>query len=489
MWDQISQDAQAELAALSTSDREKLAQLIEANSEWIDRLDNAILRRSIYSMNNRSTASECRSLIDEGRIELAEGRTFAAAATSIKAYWCSLTFNERQYEDVDNDFERGAMLASDVEFTAGLDILNTLANLVFRKMDAVTKELQGSISSNGIADEIIDAERSANALSFRNGEPESLFVKIRFRCINQNDTNAEGELGKAATFFDQIIDSYTQILNNVSQPLIWRPGFTQTSAVKDFNQFLTVPSESVTNSDVILINTQYRDDVWEVAFGNDGTEEEPSFNFNLIYDDGYVKLEKSISAIISNRCPFVIDYGTFTDPRDGYIYKTVNINGQIWFAENLRYAGNGAGTTEFYSEEEIDLYGRRYYFSEVEETTQTTSTVCPQGWHVPTNQEWTMLEENANIPYSELGNVFKDCEQWNGTNLLGLSLLPGGKGGGGGTSTGNIGRGGSFWTSSSAWSSSSDSRAYSRGVWCCNNELSVERSLTYSSLCVRCLKD
>ncbi len=296
-WDQIANDAQAELAALSTEDKEKLAQLIGANSDWIQRLDDALLFRSINSMNKISK-SECKNIIDQGRIELFERKTFSAAATAIRAYWCSLNFDERQYEDTANDFERGALLATDVEFSPGLDVLNTLANLVFRKMDAITKELQGSASSNGIADEIEDVQSKAGEVPFRNGEPESVFAKIRFRSMDRSDINTSGPVGQAATFFDQIINSYNETVAAINRPLIWRPGFTQTTATKDFNQFLNIPSESVSNKDVVLINTQYVDDKWEVAFGNDGNEEEPTFTFELNYDDGHVQLQKSIDAKI-----------------------------------------------------------------------------------------------------------------------------------------------------------------------------------------------
>jgi len=33
-------------------------------------------------------------------------------------------------------------------------------------------------------------------------------------------------------------------------------------------------------------------------------------------------------------------YGSFTDPRDGNTYRTVELAGQIWMAENIRYASD-----------------------------------------------------------------------------------------------------------------------------------------------------
>ena len=300
IWEQIATNSENEIATLSTTDKEKLAKLIDANSDWIQRIYDALLLKSIYSMN-RASASDCRALIERGRIELQEDRLFASAATSIEAYYCSLTFDERQYDDLTNDFDKGALLLSDTEFTGGLDALNTLANVVFRKMDAFTKELQGSMSSNGVAEEIENAEnRMDEVITFKNGEPEKIFAKIKFRSINQNDIDTEGVVGQAATFFDKVITSYDQAVTAISDPLIWRPGFTQTLASKDFNQFLTIESSSISNSEVVLITTQYVDDNWEVAFGNDGNQEQPSFTFELNYDDGYVQLNKTVSALITD---------------------------------------------------------------------------------------------------------------------------------------------------------------------------------------------
>jgi hypothetical protein len=83
------------------------------------------------------------------------------------------------------------------------------------------------------------------------------------------------------------------------QPLVWRPGFEPKKyAVRKFNRFLSIDKSTVSNSDIVLINTQTRNDTWEAAFGNDGNEIEPKFTFELVYDDGEVQLKHTVNAKI-----------------------------------------------------------------------------------------------------------------------------------------------------------------------------------------------
>ena len=74
----------------------------------------------------------------------------------------------------------------------------------------------------------------------------------------------------------------------------------------------------------------------------------------------------------------------FLDPRDGHEYSVVQIGDQCWMAENLNY---NSGTNWCYnnSQGDCDIYGRLYDW-------YTAVYICPAGWHLPSDNEWTIFE-------------------------------------------------------------------------------------------------
>ncbi len=88
--------------------------------------------------------------------------------------------------------------------------------------------------------------------------------------------------------------------------------------------------------------------------------------------------------------------------KDGNTYKTVKIGNQWWMAQNLRVTQYSDGTpiTGFLSytnDPMIDrVYGKYYDWSAAlrgaNSSTSNVQGVCPNGWHIPSDDEWKTLE-------------------------------------------------------------------------------------------------
>ena len=151
-----------------------------------------------------------------------------------------------------------------------------------------------------------------------------------------------------------------------------------------------------------------------------------------------------------------ISYGSLYDSRDGKTYRTVVIGGKRWMAENLNYNVSGSVC---YGNNSVncDLYGRLYDWATVMDisTSYNNSTwggsdvnrrgVCPSGWHVPSDDEWTALTDFVG---SNAGTRLKSRRGWydngNGTDDYGFSALPGGYWWSG--NFGSVGYNGCWWS-------------------------------------------
>ena len=115
------------------------------------------------------------------------------------------------------------------------------------------------------------------------------------------------------------------------------------------------------------------------------------------------------------------EYSSFTDLRDGHVYKTVKIGNQWWFAENLNYYTN---SSVYYNNDSADYneYGRLYSW-------QDAQNACPTGWHIPSQAEFDSLINSTGGPDLSGGNLKETgTAHWNSpntgaTNEYGFSAL------------------------------------------------------------------
>lgn len=118
---------------------------------------------------------------------------------------------------------------------------------------------------------------------------------------------------------------------------------------------------------------------------------------------------------------------TFTDPRDGNVYKTVRIGNQDWMAENLRFMPTKGSRIYGGNIKNGVAYGLLYDW-------ETARNVCPSGWHLPSVTEWRELRSYL-YEYELDGDDLKESGtiHWAGlntdaTNKTGFTALPGGFG-------------------------------------------------------------
>jgi uncharacterized protein (TIGR02145 family) len=151
--------------------------------------------------------------------------------------------------------------------------------------------------------------------------------------------------------------------------------------------------------------------------------------------------------------------GTPTIEYEGQVYNTIQIFSQCWLKENLNVGEMIPGTMEQSNNGTIEKYcynnepdsctkyGGLYQWNEMMQytTQQGAQGICPAGWHLPTDEEWKVLEGAVDSQYGigdpewdiswdwrgyDAGTNLKTTSGWlangNGTDLFGFSGLPGG---------------------------------------------------------------
>ena len=196
--------------------------------------------------------------------------------------------------------------------------------------------------------------------------------------------------------------------------------------------------------------------------------------------------------------------GTVQD-QSGNFYNTVAIGTQVWFKENLRTKKyrNGNNIIVKTNTDTSTLVGQMYYYGNDSLTnypvygalynwmaTQVSDSLCPTGWHVPTDAEWTTLttyllgEGVAGGKMKSIGTTYWNSPNTGATNETGFSVLPGGGRGSDGIFS-SIRSNAFFWSATEY----EVTHAYFRALFNANGfglSLTANKS---DGLSVRCLKN
>jgi len=224
----------------------------------------------------------------------------------------------------------------------------------------------------------------------------------------------------------------------------------------------------------------------------------------------YIKHLYAISLFVL-MVPVIWGQDTVTDI-DGNVYQTVQIGDQLWMKENLKvthynngdeiptgysnddWANLSTGAYAVYNDNEsnANTYGNLYNWYAVDDS----RAIAPEGWHVPTDGEYTALSDYLGGT-SVAGGKLKECtegscpesEYWyspntGATNESGFTGLPGGAHYYYGNCR-HMGYNGSFWSSTEHGSND----AWHRGLDHDYSEISRRDYGKDSGFSVRCVRD
>jgi uncharacterized protein (TIGR02145 family) len=234
-------------------------------------------------------------------------------------------------------------------------------------------------------------------------------------------------------------------------------------------------------------------------------------------------------------CSFSENNGTFVDQRDGNEYAWVRVADQIWMAENLAYLpkvhrieDNSIVEPRYYvygnAHESVDEarkhqiqpdigddsilvhkeFGVLYNWAAVTNGHQLDKNdklqgVCPVGWHVPSDEEWMLLEkslgmEELDLPAiglrssGDVSDFIKSESLWenggNGKDSIGLGFKPSGQAYSG-TAYIDLNKKAIFWSSTK----DINNNIWTREVNCCDDGVIRRSKYIEDGFAVRCVRD
>lgn len=432
-----NEELKAKAALLKESELADLAYFMEANQGWMDEIKASLAEYGSVLPNGR-LESGVRINIEERAKQLMKKLTIAVIA-EVKHIPKIVGFGVAGF--VAGSFIPLIGNSAGAAIGAGWALGNILLDIeeLFAQVDANAEFVQI------VADLIMDSKYKVE-YGFENGKDYKLLVSRNYRTLFKNDENSSIPEVKSylGSFKKQLLTEWAKLKSKLPFNLgyeLTNPVTVSTSTSKS----LLVHSDHLSISDIS--NSKVTNTIKKEGgrlFVNFKTTEATNqvFQYKINYDNA---INGKLSQVNDATLKAGPEYGSITDSRDGNVYKTVKIGSQTWFDENLRYAGNIPEVTSsqawmtiwenktkqpawaYYNNDPNNnaVYGKLYNWYAV-----NTGTLCPPGWHIPTDAEWTVLT-NFLGGIDVAGGKMKSVIGWGtgnigATNESGFTGLPGG---------------------------------------------------------------
>ena len=216
---------------------------------------------------------------------------------------------------------------------------------------------------------------------------------------------------------------------------------------------------------VLLVRWDWQNDgIWDTDWSTDKElnhifDQEGSYDVSLeVKDTGALGDATENNVEVSDTGISDVCSGITTITYGGQIYNTVEIGLQCWLKENLNIGIMVDGDVEQQNNSIIekycydnntsncDEYGGLYQWDEMMQyiTGEGAQGICPQGWHIPSDDDWKVLEGTVDSMYDfddpvwnnmsyrgfDAGKNLKSTNGWfengNGTDVFGFTSRPGG---------------------------------------------------------------
>lgn len=334
---------------------------------------------------------------------------------------------------------------------------------------------------------------SRHLYSFGHGLSRENFAKgtgLSVRCIKDNDGNAPNAnfTANQTIGISPLTVSFSDLSENFPTGWFWNFGDGSASTINNPQHTYLLPGQYTV--ELIVSN----------PFGTD-----------TLVKVNYLTIEEPADDTITP-CP-----GLETISHGGQVYNTILIGNQCWLKENLNIGTMIPGNVNMQYNELIEkycynndtsncsIYGGLYQWNEMMQYSNQLGTqgICPDSWHIPTDQEWKMLEAYADSLFEigdpewnntgwrghDSGKNLKTSDGWHlngdGTDQYEFSGMPGGLRTRHLEHFYNQSKNGYWWSSDEALSTEAWERELSYG----NDQIHRDFSNKKSGFSVRCIKD